>query len=351
MTDPFGRTIDYLRVSVTDRCNYRCVYCMPAEGMRFQPLEDGLTADELGRLAAVAVRLGVRRVRLTGGEPLVRRDIVDIAKRFTDAGIAEISLTTNGQLLASMVCDLKAAGVRRVNVSVDSLRPEVFHRVSRGGDLETVWRGVEAALDAGLHPVKINCVAMRGENDGEAADFAALTVDRPIHVRFIELMPIGGTNVKVAEERVIWRSYVGKTEPMAPPVPDVVSGAAAMYIPLAEIRARIETLGPLEAASVNTAGPARTFRLPGAKGTIGFISQVSNTACATCNRMRITPDGMLRPCLMAQGEVDLRTPLRNEATDEEMEGWFLRALAGKPFEHDLAGGHFADDRTMSQIGG
>jgi cyclic pyranopterin phosphate synthase len=318
--------------------------------MRFQPMDDGLTLDELGRLADAAVRLGVRRVRLTGGEPLVRRDIVGIARRFKDAGIAEISLTTNGQLLAPMVCDLKAAGLNRVNISVDSLKPEVFHRVSRGGDLDTVWQGVEAALEADLQPVKINCVAMRGENDAEAADFAALTIDRPIHVRFIELMPIGGTNVKIAEERVIWRSYVGKTESLAPAT-DVVTGTAALYIPLSDIRARVEELGPLEPATVSTAGPARNFRLPGAKGTIGFISQVSNTACAACNRMRITPDGMLRPCLMAQGEVDLRTPLRNGATDEQLEACFLRALARKPFEHDLAGGHFASDRTMSQIGG
>lgn len=350
MTDPFGRTIDYLRVSVTDRCNYRCVYCMPAEGMRFQPMEDALTADELGRLAATAFRLGVRKVRLTGGEPLVRRDIVDITRRFRNAGIAELSLTTNGQLLAPLVNDLKAAGLTRVNVSVDSFKPEVFQTVSRGGDFDTVWRGVEAALEAGLHPVKINCVAMRGVNDDEAADFAALTLDRPIHVRFIEMMPIGATNVRIAEDRVIWRSYAGGTATLAPPS-DMTTGSPALYVPLSEIRARIEALGPLEPATVSTAGPARNYRLPGAMGTIGFISQVSNTACATCNRMRITPDGMLRPCLMAQGEVDLRTPLRNGATIEEMETYFLRALAGKPFEHDLAGGHFADDRTMSQIGG
>lgn len=376
MVDSYNRVIDYLRVSVTDRCNFRCVYCMPEEGAPIAPREELLTFEEIERLLSIAAGLGVRKVRLTGGEPLVRRDIVSLVRRVAAIeGIEDLSLTTNGYALAECARDLAEAGLHRVNISVDTLRPERFQRIARRGNLEDVLAGVEAAWHAGLHPVKLNMVVMRGLNDDEVVDFARLTLEKPFDVRFIELMPINwsagdesmeGFFALAAPAGYQRNGYV----PLYAHEDDRGFGALltteggcrggmlnaaqmrSLFVPARVIREQIEaSLGPLRDAAVVTNGPARSFRLPGARGTVGFISQITNDVCLRCNRMRITADGYLRPCLMADGEVNLRDPLRAGASDEAIRELFLRTVRHKPKEHRLEDGLAPRRRNMSQIGG
>ncbi len=378
MIDSYGRTIDYLRVSVTDRCNFRCVYCMLEEGAPVAPKEDILTFEEIERLLRISAGLGVRKVRLTGGEPLVRKDIVELTRRVAAiSGIEDLSLTTNGFLLGSLAQPLKLAGLSRVNISLDTLRPDRFKAIARRGRLDEVMAGIDASLAAGLTPLKLNVVAMRGVNDDEAVDFAAMTREQPFHARFIELMPInwssgdegmnaffalsaphgykkGGSNVTLYanQEETSFRSLMNATEAPVSRGMLNASDMRRMFISADEIRERIErALGEMTPVEVKTNGPARTFRLPGALGTVGFISQITNDICARCNRMRLTSDGFLRPCLMADGEVDLRTPLRNGASDEEMRDLFLLTVKHKPKEHRLEDGIAPVGRNMSQLGG
>lgn len=354
LIDPYGRRIDYLRVSVTDRCNFRCVYCMPEEGFPALPKEDYLSTEETIRLVQVAVSLGMRKIRLTGGEPLLHKGLARIARGAAEAGAWSISVTTNGHLLAEQASALADAGVMRVNVSLDTLRPGRFMKIARRGSLEAVFQGIYAAQKAGLGPVKVNCVAMRGVNDDEAVDFAAWTLREPIHVRFIELMPLR------------WSLDEGPSLPAFAPhggagllqlrqAPGGMLSDAAMRrmsVGMDEIRARISAaLGPLEPAEVLTNGPARSFRLPGGLGTVGFISQVSNDLCAGCNRLRLTHDGFLRPCLLSDGELDLRSALRSGATDDALRELFAHVVARKPERHFLSEGQRALGRGMSQIGG
>jgi len=379
LIDSYGRIIDYLRISVTDRCNFRCVYCMPEAGAPVAPKADILTFEEIERLARIAVSLGMSKIRLTGGEPLVRRDIDRlVAKIGALGGLQDLSLTTNGFLLARYAAGFAASGLTRVNVSLDTLRPDRFQGLARRGSLDEVLAGIDAAMAAGLAPLKLNCVAMRGWNDDEVVDFARLTLEQPFDVRFIELMPI---NWSTGDDSVReMAGFFALSAPAGHQSGDRISlyanadaatfreafrssaqdpagqlDAAQMrraFISTAEIRDRIEsTLGRLEPAEVVTNGPARSYRLRGACGTVGFISQITNDMCVSCNRLRLTADGMLRPCLMADGEVDLRTPLRAGATDTEIEELFRLVVFHKPKEHRLEDGMAPVGRNMSQLGG
>lgn len=324
MEDRYQREINYLRVSVTDRCNLRCLYCMPPQGVPVAPREEILTLEEMARVVRASTKAGVRKVRLTGGEPLVRRGIERLVYEIAQIPeIDDLALTTNGLLLARLAGRLKEAGLRRVNISLDSLRPERYAYITRGGDLKATWQGVEKALELGLHPVKINVVIIRGFNDDEILDLARLTLARPLHVRFIELMPFG-------------------------PAAGLFEGG---YVPTTEIRSRIEgELGPLhEVRKLKGSGPARYYRAGGAAGTIGFISAVGDHICNRCNRLRLTASGTLRPCLFREQEIDLKGVLRRGASLEELAALIARAIKEKPLNGLCR--QPARKKVMSQIGG
>ena len=322
LLDSFGRSINYLRISVTDRCNLRCLYCMPPEGVPQISHSEILSYEEIQTIAHAAAELGMNRIRLTGGEPLVRAELPKLVGMLSQIeGIEELFLTTNGMFLKRHAPELKQAGLTGVNVSLDTLKADKFRHITRLGELEDVLEGIEAARDAGLHPVKINTVVMRGINDDELRDFAKMTYKDGWHVRFIELMPFKG----VAE-----------------------------VVPSFELRQHIELLGKLElCAPLIGSGPARYYRLSGALGTIGFISPVTELSfCSRCNRIRLTPDGRLRPCLLAEDEIDLKMPLRNNALMEELKRLILKTVASKPEHHNLEAGNISlVNRKMSQIGG
>ncbi|MCR4295833.1 MAG: GTP 3',8-cyclase MoaA [Elusimicrobia bacterium] len=326
MRDGFGRRIDYLRLSVTDRCNLRCVYCLPEAAARFAPGADLLSDDEVVALAGAFARLGVSKIRLTGGEPLVRPGLPALARRLRALpGVEDLSLSTNGVLLAGLAAELKAAGLSRVNVSLDTLDARRFARITRFGDLKSVLDGIEAAVEAELAPVKLNVVVAKGMNDDEIRAFAALTDNDPLHVRFIELMPMGETGFFTPERRV----------------------------PLAEMMAAAGPLEPASAAPLGH-GPARYYRRPGAAGTIGFISALSCGFCGSCNRVRLSSTGTVIPCLDGEDGVDLRTPLRRGAGPEELMTLIEAAVRVKPESHGMgarAAAAEANPRFMCSIGG
>jgi cyclic pyranopterin phosphate synthase len=331
LRDPFGRRIDYLRVSITDRCNLRCVYCLPKAGTRWQPRAQMLSVDELLRVIQTAAALGVRRIRLTGGEPLVFPGLVDLVRGAAAIdGIDEISLTTNGLRLEALAAPLADAGLRRVNVSLDTLDPEKFQRITRGGDIGRVWRGLATAERCGLVPIKLNVVVVRGLNDDELCALARQTQEHPWHVRFIELMPIGNEGG--------W----GEGFPAAP----------ERYLSVQDMQARLAPLGLAPDRGPVGNGPARSYRLPGALGTVGFISPLGDHFCAGCNRIRLTADGRLRPCLLLDKEVPVREALRSGA---DIAGQFELAVAQKPEHHALLGVEAQrqrpQNRAMCQIGG
>ena len=333
LIDCFQRSINYLRVSVTDRCNLRCVYCMPEEGVPSVPHQEVLTLEEIGRIIRVAAAMGLRRVRLTGGEPLVRKGVVNLV-RWVDQtpGIEDISLTTNAILLPSYARDLAAAGLKRVNVSLDTLRPQRFREITRRGDLSDVMAGIAVAREAGLLPIRLNVVVMRGVNDDEVVEIARTTLEKDWQVRFIELMPF------MDEQETCIRD----------------ASPALGFVPAQEVKRQIEeALGPLEAAETNTgSGPAKYYRLPAAKGLIGFINPLSESQfCATCNRMRLTADGKVRPCLLTDQEIDLKQTLREGGSDDDLRQRILEALASKPDAHHLSDGNRPHRRRMAQIGG
>lgn len=333
MKDKHGRVIDYLRISLTDKCNFRCIYCMPEEGVEPLRHEDVLSIDEIARLVRVAASMGVKSVRLTGGEPLVRNGVVNLVEQISDiAGIENISITTNGVLLPKMANDLKRAGLHRVNISLDTLDAKQFAQITRVGKLEDTLAGIDAALEAGFDPVKINAVAIRSL-DQDFLAFARLSVDRPLHVRFIEYMPVGDS---CGVDGCGW----GKE--------DVVS-CEELYD---TINANARELGLLELEPAGKDqplgwGPARYFKFPDAQGTVGFISPISRHFCSDCNRLRLTSDGKMRPCLFSDDEYDIRNALRN-GTDEDVAAVLQAVLDGKPDEHHNKVG---TDRKMSQIGG
>ena len=334
MKDSHGRVIDYLRISLTDKCNFRCIYCMPAEGVCPMGHDELLRIEEIEAITRVATRIGIKSVRLTGGEPLVRKGVVDLVQALNDMPeIENISMTTNGVLLPKMADDLKRAGLSRVNISLDTLDPEQFEFITRVGKIESTLAGIDAALEAGFNPVKINAVTVRSLNQDYMA-FAKLSIDRPLHVRFIEYMPVG---TSTGSDGTGW----GKQ--------DVVPSEELLGI--INERAREEGLPELVPAGNDDKpigwGPARYFEFPGAKGTVGFISPLSRHFCGECNRLRLTADGKLRPCLFSDREVDVRTALR-EGGEEAVYNCFLEALNLKPDEHhDKVG----TERNMSQIGG
>jgi cyclic pyranopterin phosphate synthase len=327
--DTYNRPISYLRISITDRCNLRCVYCMPPQGVTKRPHAEILRYEEIETVVRAAADLGITKVRLTGGEPLVRPGVVDLVRMLARVdGIDDLSMTTNGILLSDYAQALAQAGLQRVNVSLDTLRPERFRRITRCGELEDVLTGIEAAHEAGLEPIKINTVVVRGMNDDEVVDFARKTVEPGWHVRFIELMPIGGGGAINAD----WQSQVVTAD---------------------EIRQNIKSvLGELQPAKVSAGGgPARYYRLPKARGTIGFITPVSEHFCTRCNRLRLTADGHLRPCLLSDYEIDLRAPLRAGADVDQIKDLILQTIASKPLQHHLDECQLPEGRTMSEIGG
>lgn len=316
-----GHTVDYLRLSVTDRCNFRCSYCMPPEGVEFKSHEEILTYEDMVFFVRIAVQVGISKIRLTGGEPLVRKGLPDLVSQLAALeGVDDISLTTNGVLLPRFAAELKADGLRRVNISVDSLDPARFRALTRGGSLEGALAGVEAAFEHGLEPVKIN-VVMLPELVEEVQAFARITRDRPLHVRFIEWMPVGGCGPQ----------------------------GGGNSLTKGELMAAFSTFGQLlPVPSPGGSGPANYFRLPGHAGTIGFISSMSDHFCGECNRLRLTADGRLKSCLFSDDEVDAAAPVR--ARDEVGTLAAIRtSLGGKTFDKRRV--LRPNLRGMSQIGG
>ena len=326
MRDSFGRRIEYLRISVTDKCNLRCVYCMPEEGLPWLGRSQVLAYEEIAEIVRVMAGLGLRRIRLTGGEPLVRRDVPALVRMLRDIpGIEDIALSTNAVLLAGLADDLKAAGVDRVNISLDSLLPERVDAISRRpGSFDQIMAGFDAAERVGFAPLKVNVVVLRGRNDDEIAEFAAITRKRPWHIRFIEVMPVGENLELSAHE------YVSSFEIIA------------------RLRA-VADLAPVAGPPGN--GPAAYYAYPGAAGTIGVITPMSHNYCDRCNRMRLTADGQLRPCLFGSLQTNLRDPLR---AGQQLEPLIAQTLAVKPERHLLVQGSAAGSGgllALSQVGG
>ena len=322
LVDSFGRRISYLRLSVTDRCNFRCRYCMPAAGVPKLTHNDILRFEDLFRIAREAVSLGVEKIRITGGEPLVRKGTLEFLARLSQIdGLKELTLTTNGSLLSIMAAQLRSAGVTRLNISLDSLRPQTFATITRGGDLSTVLDGIRAAEEVGLAPIKINVVVMRGINDSEVLDFAELTFRKSYSVRFIEFMPTG--------PQTDWRDRF-------------VSGR--------EIQEELAQRYTMTALPSAPAAAARTFQLQGAVGTVGVITPVSNHFCDGCNRIRVTANGIAKACLFATTGLDLKPYLL--AGDAELSSALHRLAWGKPLRHPpLVQVAQTNSFAMAQIGG
>lgn len=322
MQDQFNRNIEYLRISVTDRCNLRCRYCMPAEGIQWMPHDSILSFEEILRLIKISIRFGFRRFRITGGEPLVRKGILPFLEQAAQIpGVDDLMLTTNGILLAEYAFDLMRVGVQRVNVSLDTLDPERFRYITRGGDVNQVLQGIFRSLEAGLHPVKINVVVSRSQNFEELPKLTELARNYPLHVRFIELMPIGASDDR------------------------------SDFVPIAEMQKLLDIQDVKATDDVQGGGPAEYYRPTGFQGTVGFISALSRHFCHTCNRVRLTADGKLRPCLHSSYEVDLRQALRSGAKDAEVADLFAKGVWLKPAQHHMNEQEWQDKRLMSQIGG
>lgn len=326
LVDDYNRKINYLRISVTDRCNLRCIYCMPKEGLPKLSHREILRYEELLKIIRVAVQKGISKFRITGGEPLIRKDVIHFIQQLANIpGVSDISSTTNGVLLYHMAEDLYNAGIHRINISIDTLNPTKYMGITGRDRFNDVWKGIEHAEQVGFSPIKLNVVVMRGLNDDEILDFAKLTLGKPYHIRFIEFMPTGPESVWHTERFISGR----------------------------EIKSRIQALGkliPIKPQSFD--GPARRFKLSSAKGEIGFISPLSHPFCPSCNRLRLTADGKLRSCLFSDEQIDVKDPLRNSCSDEELGDLLIFAIANKPKRH-----HFGEDifrkwiRPMVRIGG
>ncbi|MDY6855379.1 MAG: GTP 3',8-cyclase MoaA [Thermodesulfobacteriota bacterium] len=326
LVDTFQRKINYLRISITDRCNLRCVYCMPIEGVPKITHDEILRYEEILKVVEAAVKKGIQKIRITGGEPLVRKGVIHFIHSLSNIpSVQDLSLTTNGILLKDYATDLYKAGLCRINVSIDSLNRKRFHRITRGGELGKVWEGVKKATEAGISPIKINTVIIRGINDDEIIDFAKLSIHNPFHVRFIEFMPVGSNS--------IW--------------------SKKRYVSSGEIKDKIEDFKELHPISRSEReGPARMFKFKGTSGKIGFISPFSDHFCSSCNRLRLTVDGKLRTCLFSDNEVDLRYCLRKGTNNSELERLIDFAISNKPERHKLQENTFRKcSRNMSEIGG
>lgn len=324
MQDTFGRTIDYLRISLTEACNFRCIYCAP-NGFT-APQESPLTAADIEKIVRAAVALGITKIRLTGGEPLLRRDVIEIVRAISSVdGVQDLALTTNGFLLGRLARDLADAGLKRVNISLDTLRRDRFTQITGVNAFDAVWAGIRAAEDAGLGPIKINVVAMRGINDDEFTDFARLTLEHAWHVRFIELMPVGASEVA--------RKFFDQH-----------------FISAGELIARLPELAKSDSPRGN--GPARTYRLPGAQATLGFITPASEHFCNACNRLRVTARGTLCACLFGERGEETRGALCEGVSESKLQELLTRAIDAKPEQHPL-GKDFkiTSVESMSKIGG
>lgn len=326
MKDSYAREINYLRISITDRCNLRCVYCMPMDGMTFVPGPELLTPEEIERVAQAAADVGFRKIRLTGGEPTLRQDVVEIVERLARVpGIGELVMTTNGLRLPWIAKPLARAGLQRVNIHLDSMNETRLTKVMRLNSLDKAWAGIEAAERAELVPLKLNIVVTRGYNEEDVVNLARLTLDHDWHVRFIELMPLGGP------AEIAFDHYVSTQETMD------------------RVQAALGPLFPLNEGEI--VGEARLYRLAGARGTVGFINPVSDPYCDSCNRMRLTADGRIRLCLLSEKELNFRDTLRGGGSHEDLMALFRRAIWAKPVGHQLEEGIHPENRTMSQIGG
>ena len=344
--DACGRTIDYLRIAITDRCNYRCVYCMPEDGVPKTCHSDVLSFEEIERFVRVVAPLGIKHLRLTGGEPLARLGCADLAGMLSAVlGIEDIAITTNGALLPRFADELVKNGVSRVNISLDTLDPKVFHAVTRVGHIDDVTAGIDCALSAGFKTVKINTVAVRALHQ-DFFDIAALSLDRPLHVRFIEYMPIGGEETRA-------KNIPAEDDPL---FKDPALWGKADTIPSAELRALVSAagerrgVGPLIHETKDRPaghGPDDYWRFEGGQGTVGFISAMSDHFCSQCNRLRLTADGNIRPCLFSDDEYSVREALAN-GDDEAVRATYLAAVGHKPQKHTTNDG---TERFMSQIGG
>ncbi|MEO5357926.1 MAG: GTP 3',8-cyclase MoaA [Nitrospirae bacterium YQR-1] len=320
LRDSFGRVIDYIRISITDRCNLRCIYCVPEDGTDVLKKDDILSFEEILRFIEAASDVGIKKIRITGGEPLLRKDLHDFIRAIKSPGtINDISLTTNGQLLAKYAQQLHDNGLSRVNVSLDTLNPGKYSDITRGGSLESVLDGIKKAKEAGLLPIKLNMVPLRGVNDDEIEDFARLAMQSDYQVRFIELMPVcisGG-------------------------------GEDSQLVSMGEIMERLKAMGPIIPVKLRRHGPARYYTFENSGGVIGVISGVTCQFCSECNRLRFTSDGKLRPCLFSNIEVDFKTPLRNGADKETLKSLILNTAKLKPERHDAK----FNLSNLSHIGG
>lgn len=330
LTDRYGRVHDYLRISVTDRCNLRCLYCMPEEGVKFEPSENLLSYDQITEVVRVGAEMGITKLRITGGEPLVRPGLAELIGQLSSIpGIRDISLTTNGVLLADQAEALRAAGLNRVNISLDTLDPARFKFIARRGDLQRVMQGIEMAAKVGFAPIKLNCVLLKGVNEDEIASFLKMATEQPLHVRFIEYMPIGHADDN-------WRNH---------------------YLPLTRVLEIANEIGlavePISDVPGN--GPSEDFRIAGGKGTFGLIHPISDQFCKRCNRLRLTADGNIKPCLYWVDELNVKPAL---GKPDELEKLYMRAMDIKPLNHEMAEKLAGEDqsheptaRRMSQIGG
>lgn len=323
--DSYERSIDYLRISVTDKCNLNCVYCMPKKGIKYFKESEVLTSEEIVRFVRIAKKQGLRKVRITGGEPLMKKDITMLISSIKQIGIQDLSLTTNGIMLSELAGELKRAGLDRVNISLDSMTADRYKTITNGGDINCVWEAIKEAEKVGLTPLKINVVPIRGFNDADILSFASLTFDKNYHIRFIEFMPVGCNE--------IWRKD------------KCISSAEVIEI--------ISKLGNLERLEFKGKGPSRNYRIKGAKGVIGIISPLSDHFCGFCNRLRLTTDGKIKPCLFSKVAIDIKTPMRSGASDREIEKLFFNSIKVKPqrhlFQEDVASSWLPE--AMSKIGG
>lgn len=321
LRDGYGRRVDYLRLSITDRCNLRCVYCMPPEGISLKPVKEILTYGELLRCTRVAASLGVRKVRVTGGEPLIRRGVVEFIRRLAAIpGIEDLGMTTNGIGLADVAAPIRKAGLGRINISLDTIRRDRYVEITRRDGLPSVLSGIDAAVREGFRPVKINVVLLHGLLPGEVDDFVAMARENPVEVRFIERMPVGCL-------------------------------PSEGYVSADRIRERILSLPGVREGERSESSAAVTYDVPGFAGTLGIISPFSRKFCSDCNRLRIAADGKMRNCLFAQETIDLRAVLRSGSGDREVAAVFRMAVATKPEGHDLCGGGSFAPEPMSRIGG